>query len=138
MIRPTLRLRGGVSRGPARRGAPRRSRAAAAAGPAGNAAPAPAAAGTFPGSKPKTQRKAVPVETEDAQPKHSSKKTVAIILGSLVVVALIALILIMSLQGGKSGVDSVTLDHETAEIAPQDTLTLTATVLDAKRSGTQG
>lgn len=45
--------------------------------------------------------------------------------------ALIALILIMSLQGGKSGVDSVTLDHETAEIAPQDTLTLTATVLDA-------
>lgn len=94
-------------------------------------APAPAAAGTFPGSKPKAQRKAVPVETEDAQPKHSSKKTVAIILGSLVVVALIALILIMSLQGGKSGVDSVTLDHETAEIAPQDTLTLTATVLDA-------
>lgn len=73
----------------------------------------------------------MPVETEDAQPKHSSKKTVAIILGSLVVVALIALILIMSLQGGKSGVDSVTLDHETAEIAPQDTLTLTATVLDA-------
>ena len=57
--------------------------------------------------------------------------TVAIILGSLVVVALIALILIMALQGGKSGVDSVTLDHETAEIAPQDTLTLTATVLDA-------
>ena len=73
----------------------------------------------------------MPVETEDAQPKRSSKKTVAIILGSLVVVALIALILIMSLQGGKSGVDSVTLDHETAEIAPQDTLTLTATVLDA-------
>lgn len=94
-------------------------------------APAPAAAGTFPGSKPKAQRKAVPVETEDAQPKRSSKKTVAIILGSLVVVALIALILIMALQGGKSGVDSVTLDHETAEIAPQDTLTLTATVLDA-------
>lgn len=94
-------------------------------------APAPAAAGTFPGSKPKAQRKAVPVETEDAQPKRSSKKAVAIILGSLVVVALIALILIMALQGGKSGVDSVTLDHETAEIAPQDTLTLTATVLDA-------
>lgn len=94
-------------------------------------APAPAAAGTFPGSKPKAQRKAVPVETEDAQPKRSSKKPVAIILGSLVVVALIALILIMALQGGKSGVDSVTLDHETAEIAPQDTLTLTATVLDA-------
>ena len=94
-------------------------------------APAPAAAGTFPGSKPKAQRKAVPVETEDAQPKRSSKKTAAIILGSLVVVALIALILIMALQGGKSGVDSVTLDHETAEIAPQDTLTLTATVLDA-------
>ena len=94
-------------------------------------APAPAAAGTFPGSKPKAQRKAVPVETEDAQPKRSSKKTVAIILGSLVVVALIALILVMALQGGKSGVDSVTLDHETAEIAPQDTLTLTATVLDA-------
>ena len=94
-------------------------------------APAPAAASTFPGSKPKAQRKAVPVETEDAQPKRSSKKTVAIILGSLVVVALIALILIMALQGGKSGVDSVTLDHETAEIAPQDTLTLTATVLDA-------
>lgn len=94
-------------------------------------APAPAAAGTFPGSKPKAQRKAVPVETEDTQPKRSSKKTVAIILGSLVVVALIALILIMALQGGKSGVDSVTLDHETAEIAPQDTLTLTATVLDA-------
>lgn len=94
-------------------------------------APAPAAAGTFPGSKPKAQRKAVPVETEDAQPKRSSKKTAAIILGSLVVVALIALILVMALQGGKSGVDSVTLDHETAEIAPQDTLTLTATVLDA-------
>lgn len=94
-------------------------------------APAPAAAGTFPGSKPKAQRKAVPVETEDVQPKRSSKKTVAIILGSLVVVALIALILVMALQGGKSGVDSVTLDHETAEIAPQDTLTLTATVLDA-------
>lgn len=94
-------------------------------------APAPAAAGTFPGSKPKAQRKAVPVETEDVQPKRNSKKTVAIILGSLVVVALIALILIMALQGGKSGVDSVTLDHETAEIAPQDTLTLTATVLDA-------
>ena len=93
--------------------------------------PLHAAAGTFPGSKPKAQRKAVPVETEDAQPKRSSKKTVAIILGSLVVVALIALILIMALQGGKSGVDSVTLDHETAEIAPQDTLTLTATVLDA-------
>ena len=93
--------------------------------------PAPAAAGTFPGSKPKAQRKAVPVETEDAQPKRSSKKTAAIILGSLVVVALIALILVMALQGGKSGVDSVTLDHETAEIAPQDTLTLTATVLDA-------
>lgn len=94
-------------------------------------APAPAAAGTFPGSKPKAQRKAVPVETEDVQPKRSSKKTAAIILGSLVVVALIALILVMALQGGKSGVDSVTLDHETAEIAPQDTLTLTATVLDA-------
>lgn len=94
-------------------------------------APAPAAAGTFPGSKPKAQRKAVPVETEDVQPKRSSKKTVAIILGSLVVVALIALILVMALQGGKSGVDSVTLDHETAEIAPQDTLTLMATVLDA-------
>lgn len=94
-------------------------------------APAPAAAGTFPGSKPKAQRKAVPVETEDAEKPHNAKKTVAIILGSLVVVALIALILIMSLQGGKSGVDSVTLDHETAEIAPQDTLTLTATVLDA-------
>ena len=94
-------------------------------------APAPAAAGTFPGSKPKAQRKAVPVETEDAQPKRSLKKTAAIILGSLVVVALIALILVMALQGGKSGVDSVTLDHETAEIAPQDTLTLTATVLDA-------
>lgn len=94
-------------------------------------APAPAAAGTFPGSKPKAQRKAVPVETEDAEKPHNAKKTVAIILGSLVVVALIALILVMSLQGGKSGVDSVTLDHETAEIAPQDTLTLTATVLDA-------
>ena len=37
----------------------------------------------------------------------------------------------MALQGGKSGVGSVTLDHEKAEIAPQDTLTLKATVLDA-------
>ena len=45
--------------------------------------------------------------------------------------ALIALILVMALQGGKSGVGSVTLDHEQAEIAPQDTLTLKATVLDA-------
>ena len=96
-------------------------------------APAPkaAAADTFPGSKPKAQRKAVPVETEDAEKPHNAKKTVAIILGSLVVVALIALILVMALQGGKSGVGSITLDHEKAEIAPQDTLTLKATVLDA-------
>lgn len=66
--------------------------------------PAPkAAADTFPGSKPKAQRKAVPVETEDAEKPHNAKKTVAIILGSLVVVALIALILVMALQGGKSG-----------------------------------
>lgn len=90
-----------------------------------------AAADTFPGSKPKAQRKAVPVETEDAEKPHNAKKTVAIILGSLVVVALIALILVMALQGGKSGVGSITLDHEKAEIAPQDTLTLKATVLDA-------
>ena len=41
------------------------------------------------------------------------------------------IILVMALQGGKSGVGSVTLDHEKAEIAPQDTLTLKATVLDA-------
>ncbi|MFR0796573.1 MAG: Ig-like domain-containing protein [Oscillospiraceae bacterium] len=51
--------------------------------------------------------------------------------GSLVVVALVVLIIVMALQGGKSGVDSITLDHESAEIAPQDTLTLKATVLDA-------
>ena len=96
-------------------------------------APAPkaAAADTFPGSKPKAQRKAVPVEPEDAEKPHNAKKTIAIVLGSLVVVALIALILVMALQGGKSGVGSVTLDHEKAEIAPQDTLTLKATVLDA-------
>ena len=53
-------------------------------------APKAAAADTFPGSKPKAQRKAVPVETEDAEKPHNAKKTVAIILGSLVVVALIA------------------------------------------------
>lgn len=96
-------------------------------------APAPkaAAADTFPGSKPKAQRKAVPVEPEGAEKPHNAKKTIAIVLGSLVVVALIALILVMALQGGKSGVGSVTLDHEKAEIAPQDTLTLKATVLDA-------
>ena len=96
-------------------------------------APAPraAAADAFPGSKPKAQRKAVPVEMEDAEKPRSTKKTIAIVLGSLVVVALIALILVMALQGGKSGVGSVTLDHEQAEIAPQDTLTLKATVLDA-------
>ena len=94
-------------------------------------APKAAAADTFPGSKPKAQRKAVPVETEDTEKPHNAKKTVAIILGSLVVVALIALILVMALQGGKSGVGSITLDHEKAEIAPQDTLTLKATVLDA-------
>ena len=41
------------------------------------------------------------------------------------------IILVMALQGGKSGVGSITLDHEKAEIAPQDTLTLKATVLDA-------
>ncbi len=90
-----------------------------------------AAADAFPGAKPKAQRKAVPVETEDAEKPRSTKKTIAIVLGSLVVVALIALILVMALQGGKSGVGSVTLDHEQAEIAPQDTLTLKATVLDA-------
>lgn len=90
-----------------------------------------AAADAFPGSKPKAQRKAVPVEPEDAEKPRSAKKTIAIVLGSLVVVALIALILVMALQGGKSGVGSVTLDHEQAEIAPQDTLTLKATVLDA-------
>ena len=96
-------------------------------------APAPraAAADAFPGAKPKAQRKAVPVEPEDAGKPRSAKKTIAIVLGSLVVVALIALILVMALQGGKSGVGSVTLDHEQAEIAPQDTLTLKATVLDA-------
>lgn len=96
-------------------------------------APAPraAAADAFPGSKPKAQRKAVPVETEDAEKPRNAKKTIAIVLGSLVVVALIALILVMALQGGKSGVGSITLDHEKAEIAPQDTLTLKATVLDA-------
>ena len=88
-------------------------------------APAPktAAADTFPGSKPKAQRKAVPVEPEDAEKPHNAKKTIAIVLGSLVVVALIALILVMALQGGKSGVGSVTLDHEKAEIAPQNTVT---------------
>lgn len=86
-------------------------------------APKAVAADTFPGSKPKAQRKAVPVETEDAEKPHNAKKTVAIILGSLVVVALIALILVMALQGGKSGVGSITLDHEKAEIAPQDTVT---------------
>ena len=53
-------------------------------------APKAAAADTFPGSKPKAQRKAVPVETEDTEKPHNAKKTVAIILGSLVVVALIA------------------------------------------------
>ena len=96
-------------------------------------APAPkaVAADTFPGSKPKAQRKAVPVESEGAEKPHNAKKTIAIVLGSLVVVALVVLIIVMALQGGKSGVDSITLDHESAEIAPQDTLTLKATVLDA-------
>ena len=89
------------------------------------------AADTFPGSKPKAQRKAVPVESEGAEKPHNAKKTIAIVLGSLVVVALVVLIIVMALQGGKSGVDSITLDHESAEIAPQDTLTLKATVLDA-------
>ena len=96
-------------------------------------APAPkaVAADTFPGSKPKAQRKAVPVESGGAEKPHNAKKTIAIVLGSLVVVALVVLIIVMALQGGKSGVDSITLDHESAEIAPQDTLTLKATVLDA-------
>ena len=89
------------------------------------------AADTFPGSKSKAQRKAVPVESEGAEKPHNAKKTIAIVLGSLVVVALVVLIIVMALQGGKSGVDSITLDHESAEIAPQDTLTLKATVLDA-------
>lgn len=88
-------------------------------------APAPkaVAADTFPGSKPKAQRKAVPVESEGAEKPHNAKKTIAIVLGSLVVVALVVLIIVMALQGGKSGVDSITLDHESAEIAPQDTVT---------------
>lgn len=81
------------------------------------------AADTFPGSKPKAQRKAVPVESEGAEKPHNAKKTIAIVLGSLVVVALVVLIIVMALQGGKSGVDSITLDHESAEIAPQDTVT---------------
>ena len=69
--------------------------------------------------------------THSAEKPHNAKKTIAIVLGSLVVVALVVLIIVMALQGGKSGVDSITLDHESAEIAPQDTLTLKATVLDA-------
>ena len=73
----------------------------------------------------------MPVESEGAEKPHNAKKTIAIVLGSLVVVALVVLIIVMALQGGKSGVDSITLDHESAEIAPQDTLTLKATVLDA-------
>ena len=81
------------------------------------------AADTFPGSKSKAQRKAVPVEAEGAEKPHNAKKTIAIVL--------VVLIIVMALQGGKSGVDSITLDHESAEIAPQDTLTLKATVLDA-------
>mgnify|MGYP007081505660 CR=1 FL=1 len=73
-------------------------------------APAPkaVAADTFPGSKPKAQRKAVPVESEGAEKPHNAKKTIAIVLGSLVVVALVVLIIVMALQGGKSGVDSIT------------------------------
>ena len=65
-------------------------------------APAPkaGAADTFPGSKPKAQRKAVPVESEGAEKPHNAKKTIAIVLGSLVVVALVVLIFVMALQGG--------------------------------------
>lgn len=73
-----------------------------------------------------------PVMTEeDAEETRAKKrKKPMIIAGAIVVAALVILIIAMALPHG-GGVGEITLDHKTAEIAPGDTLQLTATVTDA-------
>lgn len=71
-----------------------------------------------------------PAVTEDEveEAREKKRKKPMIIAGGIVVVALVVLILAMALSGGGSNVGEITLDQTAAELAPGDTLQLTATV----------
>lgn len=75
---------------------------------------------------------AAPVITEEEAEEARAKKRrkPMIIAGAVVVVALVILIIAMALPGG-SGKGSIELDRTAAELAPGETLQLTATVQDA-------
>lgn len=73
-----------------------------------------------------------PEEPEEAVRENEKKrKKPMLIIGGIVVAALVLLILIMALAGGSSGTMEITLDQTQAELAPGDTLQLTATVTDS-------
>lgn len=73
-----------------------------------------------------------PVVTEEEleEERTRKRKKPMIIAGAIVVLALVILIIVMALPGGGTGTGEITLDQTTAEIAPGDTLQLTATVKD--------
>lgn len=74
---------------------------------------------------------AAPVVTEEEieEAREKKRKKPMIIAGAIVVLALVVLIIAMALPGG-SGAGEITLDQTAAELAPGDTLQLTATVKD--------
>lgn len=74
-----------------------------------------------------------PVITEEdpEEARIKKRKKPMIIAGAAVVVALIILIIAMALPGGSTNAGDIELDRTAAELAPGDTLQLTATVKDA-------